>query len=83
MPSSELPPFEPVTLDELRRIWSAHDDPDIRRLALEVARYRRVLAEVDKLYKTVHQSWRAQVGGDLVALHLLKQIMYHERMRLP
>ena len=38
---------------ELRRIWSAHDDPDIRRLALEVARYRRVLAEVDKLYKTV------------------------------
>lgn len=39
MPSSELPPFEPVTLDELRRIWSAHDDPDIRRLALEVARY--------------------------------------------
>ncbi|UHH01021.1 hypothetical protein [Pseudomonas sp. 7-41] len=51
MPSSELPPFEPVTLDELRRIWSAHEDPDIRRLALEVVRYRRVLAEVDKLYK--------------------------------
>ena len=24
-----------------------------------------------------------QVGGDLVALHLLKQVMYHERMRLP
>jgi hypothetical protein len=42
-----------------------------------------VLADVDKLYKTVHQSWRDQVGGDLVALHLLKLVMYHERMRLP
>lgn len=45
----DLPPFKPVTQAELRHIWVAH--PEFRRLVLEVERYRRVIAEIDGLYK--------------------------------
>lgn len=78
----KLPEFTPVTLLDLRRIWTEHEDQDIRRLTLEVERYRRVMAEIDHLYATVHQAWRDEVGGELVALHLLKQVLYVERERL-
>lgn len=78
-----LPPFEPVTLLELRGLWPQFENKDIRRLILEVQRYRLVIADIDRLYLTIHQAWRDQVGGDLVALHLLKQVMYSERYRLP
>lgn len=78
---SDLPPFQPVTQNELRQIWVEH--PESRRLVLEIERYRRVIAEIDQLYKTTHQAWREHVGGNLVALHLLETMMVEERMRLP
>lgn len=81
--ADELPPFEPVTLDELRRIWVEHPESKFRRMALEIQRYRKVLAEVDSLYQTVHQSYRDATNSELVALHLFKQLMHHERYRLP
>lgn len=81
--ATKLPPFEPVTQDELRRLWTARDDQETRRLILEVERYRRVIAEVDGLYKTVHQAWRDTNGGELVALFLLKEVLFTERFRLP
>jgi hypothetical protein len=77
-----LPPFEPVSLNELRRIWATHPQPDIRRLTLEVERYRRLLVEIDRLYITVHQAWRDETGGELVALHMMKQLMFTERFRV-
>lgn len=79
----KTPPFDPVTRTELRALWKLHDDPDIRRLVLEVARYREVMKEIDDLYTSTHQAWRDQVGGNLVALHMLLQIMTIERQRLP
>ncbi len=78
-----LPPFEPVTQLQMRSLWRSYPDPDIRRLLLEVQRYREVIRDIDHLYLTIHQAWRDEVGGDLVALHLLKQVMYRERYRLP
>ena len=77
-----LPPFRPVTLDELRVIWSQHATPDVQRLALEVMRYRDVIAQIDQLYKITHQAWRETQGGNLVALHLLQKILDRERERL-
>lgn len=77
----DLPPFRPVTQNELRQIWVEHSDS--RRLVLEIERYRRVIAEIDQLYKTTHQAWREHVGGNLVALHLLEMLMLEERLRLP
>lgn len=79
----KTPPFDPVTRTELRALWKRHDDPDIRRLILEVARYREVMKEIDGLYKSTHQAWRDQVGGNLIALHMLLQLMTIERQRLP
>lgn len=78
-----LPPFEPVTQIEMRALWKKYDNPDIRRLMLEVARYRRVINEIDGLYKNTHKAWRECVGGDLVALHHLFVMMTAERSRLP
>ncbi|MNE58274.1 hypothetical protein D3C76_1627520 [compost metagenome] len=78
----DLPPFRPVTLDELRVIWSQHANPDVQRLALEVVRYRNVIAQIDQLYKITHQAWRDTQGGNLVALHLLQKILDSERERL-
>ena len=79
----ELPSFEAVTKMELRDLWKRHADPDIRRLILEVVRYRDVMNEIDGLYKSTHQAWREQVGGNQVALHMLMQIMTIERQRTP
>jgi len=78
----KLPPFEPVTLVEMRRLWTTHTDPDIRRLLLEVQRYRQIVADIDRLYLIIHQAWREEVGGDMAALHMLKQVMYWERYRI-
>ncbi|CAM5361331.1 hypothetical protein SSTU70S_05606 [Stutzerimonas stutzeri] len=83
MTNRPLPPFRPVFKDELRRIWTAYPTDDVRRLTLEVERYRRLLAEIDTLFATAHQAWRNEVGGDMVALHLLKQILDAERLRRP
>lgn len=77
----DLPPFRPVTKVELRYFWSNH--PDSRRLVLEIERYRRVIAEIGQHCKTMHQAWREQVGGKLMALHCLEKAMLEERMRLP
>lgn len=80
---ADLPPFEPVTLDELRRVWTKHPEPVIRRMALEIQRYRRLLAEIDPLCQRAHQAYRDDTNGELVAFHLLKDILYKERYRLP
>lgn len=78
----DLPPFRPVTLAELRAIWSQHPRPEVQRLALEIVRYRDVIAQIDQLYKITHQAWRDTQGGNLVALHLLQKILDRERERL-
>jgi len=79
----ELPPFDTVTDTELRALWKQHNDAELRRLILEVVRYREVMKEIDGLYKITHQAWREEMGGNLVALHMLFQIMTIERQRLP
>lgn len=79
----KLPPFEPVTKEQMRRLWIQHRDPDIRRLILEVERYRRTITEIDRLYKTVHRRWREEQGSDLVALHIFKKLMWAETHRAP
>ncbi len=78
----DLPPFCPVTLAELRAIWSKNPSSDVQRLALEVVRYRDVIAEIDQLYRITHQAWRETNGGNLVALHLLQILLDTERERL-
>jgi hypothetical protein len=78
---NKLPEFRPVTRAEMRRMWAESRAEDVRRLTLEVERYRRVMREIDQLYRTIHESWRNEVGGELVALHRLKILMTDERDR--
>jgi len=78
---STLPDFEPITREELRQFWVKYRVRDVRRLVLEVERHRRVMSEVDSLYAIIHQAWRDEVGGDLIALHRLKQVLYAESQR--
>ncbi|MBD9415880.1 hypothetical protein IB234_15060 [Pseudomonas sp. PDM16] len=82
MNSYNLPDFKPITSEELRRLWAEQPCPEARTLVLEIMRYRRLFADIDGHYKNIHQSWRDSVGGDLVALHRLKQVMYYERNRV-
>lgn len=81
MKPRDLPSFTTVTLPELRRLWTVYPHPDVRRLMLEVERSRRVLREINELYATIHQSWRENVGGNLVALHLLQKLLWEETTR--
>lgn len=78
----QLPDFLTVTDRELRELWRKHPDPDVRRVILEVVRYRRVMLEVDDLYKTIHQSWRRATHSNLVALHVLQRLMIDEKDRM-
>jgi uncharacterized protein YdcH (DUF465 family) len=77
-----LPRFNPTSLSELRRIWREYPTQDIRNLALEVEHYRRLVADLDKLYLTIHQAWREEVGGNLIALHRMQCALTQERERL-
>jgi uncharacterized protein YigE (DUF2233 family) len=79
---NKLPYFRPVTRDEMRRMWAEPRAEDVRRLTLEVERYRRVIADIDKLFQSVDLAWKDEVGKHLVALHLLKTLMQSERDRL-
>ena len=80
---SELPPFEPVTLAELRRIYSRHSDPGGKRLVLEIGRYRRSMQEINGHYRAIQEAFNAKSNGNMSALHLLHKLMHEERFRTP
>ncbi len=77
----DLPPFRSVTQSELRDYWTKYPDSDVRRLILEVESYRRSMLEIDRLYGAIQQAWSTEVGGELIALYMLKRIVFDERMR--
>jgi hypothetical protein len=79
---STLPPFEPVTLDELRLFWNSYPAHDVRRLILEVQRYRQIIKDIDRCYESTHAAWLNEVGGHLVALHRMQALIFNERFRL-
>ena len=78
----QLPPFEPLTEPEMRALWTRHRDADVRRLILEVARYRLVIKNW-----TVLQEHPSGLGckrrGDLVALLMMLQVLTVELQPLP
>jgi len=79
----DLPPFEPVTMAELRRLYGRTTDPDVKRLVLEIVRYRRMMVDIHGYYGSIQNAWRDNVGGNLVALHLLQGLLSKERIRTP
>lgn len=49
-----LPPFVTPLYGELRKIWSEHRDPDVRRLALEVQTGRYTISELAGMAAEAH-----------------------------
>lgn len=79
---AKLPYFPPVSEDELRALYALHRDPDIRRLVLEVVRYRDVIKSVDEHYVSINKAWLDAIGGSSFGLQLLQTLVNRERERL-
>ncbi|WP_181762458.1 hypothetical protein [Pandoraea pnomenusa] len=75
-----------LTIDQLRSLWLTNKDPGVRQ-ALEELVFRReqvrrkedVLQRVESLYVIIHQAWRDEVGGTLIALEWLKSALGENR----
>lgn len=83
MAAQQLPSFEPPTISELRRIYATTTDPDVKRVVLELVRLRKVMVDANGHFQTVLKTWHANRNGHLVAMHLLKTLMFAERFRAP
>jgi hypothetical protein len=76
------PNFRPPIVEEMRELWRKHRDPDVRRLLLEIHHLRGVLGEVENLRESIDRVWKAEVGGQLVALYQLRCRLQEERVRI-
>jgi hypothetical protein len=77
-----LPDFEIPTIYDLRRLWvERKGDREVRNLILEIERTRRVMQEIQRLYEVIDKCWKADVGGNLVALENLRVILLEEGWR--
>ncbi|BCF95403.1 hypothetical protein PPGU16_84700 (plasmid) [Paraburkholderia largidicola] len=75
------PDFVPPQTSEMRALWRRHQDPDIRRLLLEINHLRNVLREMDDLRAVVDRAWKDDIGGQLVALEKMRYRLLEERVR--
>ncbi|MFM0503994.1 hypothetical protein [Paraburkholderia caffeinilytica] len=77
-----LPDFEIPTIYDLRRLWvERKGDREVRCLILEIERTRRVMQEIKRLHAVIDKCWKADVGGNLVALENLRVILLEEGWR--
>jgi ATP phosphoribosyltransferase regulatory subunit HisZ len=74
--------FAPPTFEEMRLLWRAYPDPNVRRLLREIAHLRKVLAEVESLRESIDRVWKDEVGGQLAALYHLRIRLQAERVRI-
>lgn len=77
-----LPPFDFPTIFDLRRLWlERRDDREARNLILEIVRARSQMREIQRLYEVIDKCWKADVGGNLVALENLRVLLLEESWR--
>jgi hypothetical protein len=58
--------FEPVSNGDLRELWRICHDPALRRLILEVVRYRRVINKAHAEALQIHYGLEAGNQGKIV-----------------
>jgi hypothetical protein len=56
-------------------------EPDIERLVLEVQFSRGVINEIDVYFKSIHQAWRDNNLGELVALEKVRLLLVQQHVR--
>jgi hypothetical protein len=77
-----LPEFTPLSLKELRSLWKKYrGNEDVERLVLEVQFSRGVINEIDDYFKSIHQAWRAENLGELVAIEKVRPLLIHQHVR--
>jgi hypothetical protein len=75
--------FEPVSDGDLRELWRICHDPALRRLILEVVRYRRVIDKAHAEALQIHYGLEADNRGKIVgAAKSLLARMQDEHIRL-
>jgi hypothetical protein len=74
--------FRPPITVEMRELWRAYPDPDVRRLLLEIVHLRRLLGEIETLRQAIDRAWKAEAGGQLVGLEALRCRLQEERVRI-
>jgi hypothetical protein len=74
--------FEPVSNGDLRELWKICADPFLRRLILEVVRYRRVIDKAHDEALQIHYGLEADNRGKIVgpAQSLLARLREHVRL---
>src|ERR1700686_2414128 len=74
--------FKPVSLKELRLLWKKYRGNEvIERLVLEVQFSRGVIHEIDGYFKSIHQVWRAENLGELVAIEKVRLLLIQQHVR--
>ena len=77
-----LPEFAPLSLKELRSLWKKYrGNEDVERLVLEVQFSRGVISEIDGYFKSIHQAWRVENLGELVAIEKVRLLLIHQHVR--
>ncbi len=76
-----LPPFEAPTYAELRRLWAAYPDKQVRRLILEIEHLRRVIDRAEGYREVINRAWKDETGSQLVGLHSLHLLLAEARGR--
>ncbi|CAN7772234.1 hypothetical protein [Caballeronia sp. LjRoot31] len=81
--SLKIEDFEPVSNGDLRDLWRICRDPALRRLILEVVRYRRVIDRAHAEALEIHYGLEANNQGKIVgAAKSLLARLQDEHVRL-
>ncbi|WP_041494489.1 hypothetical protein [Burkholderia sp. KJ006] len=73
-----LPDFDPPTHAELAELYRRERDPAVRRVILEVVRDRRVMGEIEGLFRIIRDEYK----DSLVAMSTLRCLIQRERWRV-
>jgi hypothetical protein len=80
--AKSLPEFAPLSLKELRSLWKKYrGNEDVERLVLEVQFSRGIINEIDGYFRSIHQAWRAENLGELVAIEKVRLLLIHQHVR--
>jgi len=75
--------FCPVNASELRDIWRRYRDDDVRRVILEVARARKLLAQAHaEALKAQYAFWESRDGNVKAAIQNIIDATLKEKIRL-
>ncbi|WP_144106629.1 hypothetical protein [Paraburkholderia sp. BCC1886] len=79
----ELPRFEPIGLNELRRFWKQYrGNAEVERMLLEIAQSRQTLISLERYFESVHKAWKDEKLGQLVAMEKMRLIFVEQNLRL-